>query len=187
MTKASIFKIGVITLILLFLIFGSADLNTKFILCAVAIVGYTTFSRVKAQHAAQESVRQGMVNLMTQSNFNAEYQHFHADGNQVSGVAISQNDDRIVLASATAPAKLFHRDAILSIAAETGKEKDVKFKALSVTGAGDKQVTKVVHVVDVSVKDLDTPRYKLYFQNDHHMRQWESRLTAWLDMHAAQS
>ena len=71
--------------------------------------------------------------------------------------------------------------------AETGKEKDVKFKVLSVTGAGDKQVTKVVHVVDVSVKDLDTPRYKLYFQNDHHMRQWESRLTAWLDMRAAQS
>jgi hypothetical protein len=36
--------------------------------------------------------------------------------------------------------------------------------------------------VDVAVRDLDTPRYKLYFPNKDQMVQWENRLTAWLDM-----
>lgn len=180
-------KLGAVALFVLWLVFGDAKPTHKFTLVAVAVVGYQAFSRAKAQHTLKEDARQGMVNLITQNGFQPDYQHFFSDGNQVSGVAISKDDPRIILASAAVPAKLFHRDAVLSIASETGKEKDVKFKALSMTGAGDKQVTKVVHVVDVSVKDLDSPRYKLYFENADLMRQWENRLTAWLDMHAAQS
>lgn len=184
MSKKTMFKVGALVLLVLWLIFGNTDFSNKFVLCAVVAVGYQTFTRFKAQHTLKENARQGMVDLMAQNGFNADYEHFHSDGNQVSGVAISKDDPRIVLASAAVPAKLFHRDAVLSIASETGKEKDVQFKPLSITGAGDKQVTKVVHVVDVSVKDLDTPRYKLYFQDADHMRQWENRLTAWLNMHA---
>ena len=78
----------------------------------------------------------------------------------------------------------FTAATVLGLASEKGKEKEAQFKLLSMTGAGDKQVSKDVFVVDVSVKDLDTPRYKLYFQDVEHMRQWENRLTAWLDMHA---
>ena len=61
----------------------------------------------------------------------------------------------------------------------------MQFRLLSPTGAGDKAVKKDVFVVDVSVRDLDHPRYKLYFQTLDQMRQWENRLAAWLDMHAA--
>lgn len=185
MTKMTIFKIGSISLFVLFLLFGSADFKTKFAFSVALFIGYQVVNRVKGQHAVQENARQGMVEVMAQNNFTAEYQHFHSSGNQVSGVAISKDDPRIVLASASVPARLFHRNEVLSIVSETAKEKDVEFKALSFTGAGDKQVTKVVHVVDVSVRDLDTPRYKLYFQDADHMRQWENRLTAWLHMHAA--
>ena len=185
MTKTSMFKLGAATLFVLFLAFGSADLKTKVVLCVAIFVIYQAVSRFNAQHEVQESARQGMVNLIAENGFKPDYQHFFSDGNQVSGVAISKDDPRIILASAAVPAKLFHRKDVLSVASETGKEKDVQFKALSITGAGDKQVTKAVYVVDVSVKDLDSPRYKLYFENADLMRQWESRLTAWLDMHAS--
>ena len=115
-------------------VFGSAELKTRLVLCAVTIVGYQTFTRFKGQHTVQENVRQGMVNVMAQSNFKADYQRFHSDGNQISGVAISKDDPRIVLASAAVTAKLFHRNDVLSIGSETGKEKDVQFKPLSITG-----------------------------------------------------
>ena len=186
MTKTTMFKIGAITLFVLFLIFGSADFKTKAVLCVAVFVVYDGFTRFKAQHVQQESARKGMLDLITQNNLKPEYQHFFSDGNQVSGVAISKNDPRIILASAAVPAKLFHRSAVLSIASNTGKENDVEFKVLSFTGAGDKQVSKVVHVVDVSVKDLDSPRYKLYFENADLMRQWENRLNAWMGMHPTQ-
>ena len=184
MTKTSMLKLGAVALFALWLVFGDAKPTHKFALVAAVVVIYQAVSRAKGQHKLQEDARQGMVNLITQNGFKPDYQHFFSDGNQVSGVAIGKDDPRIVLASAAVPAKLFHRDAVLSITSETGKEKDVQFKALSMTGAGDKQVTKVVHVVDVAVKDLDSPRYKLYFENADLMRQWQNRLTAWLDMHA---
>lgn len=184
MTKTSMLKLGAIGLFVLWLVIGDAKLTHKLTLVAVVVVGYQAYSRAKGQHKLKEDARQGMVNLITQNDFKPDYQHFFSDGNQVSGVAIGKEDPRIVLASAAVPAKLFHRKDVLSVASETGKEKDVQFKTLSMTGAGDKQVTKVVHVVDVAVKDLDSPRYKLYFENADLMRQWENRLTAWLDLHA---
>ena len=178
------FKIGAVALLVLFLVFSDMKLSSKLGWVIAAIVVYNFVSRFKAQHAVSEEARQGMGKLYAENNFKPDYEHFFSDGGQVSGVAICKDDPRIVLASAAVPAKLFHRDAVMSIASATGKEKDVEFKLLSMTGAGDKQVTKAVYVVDVSVKDLDSPRYKLYFENADLMRQWESRLTAWLDMHA---
>ncbi|CAM3689582.1 hypothetical protein [Paracidovorax anthurii] len=185
MTKTSMLKLGASTLFALWLVFGDAKLTHKATLVVAVVVIYQAVSRVSGQHKLQEDARQGMANLIAQNNFKADYQHFFSDGNQVSGVAIAKDDPRIVLASAAAPAKLFDRSNVLSVMSETGKEKDVQFKALSMTGAGDKQVTKVVHVVDVSVRDLDNPRYKLYFQNADEMRQWENRLNAWMNMHTA--
>ena len=190
MTKTTMFKIGAATLFVLYLLIGSASFDKKFGLCVVIIMGYIVvsqaYNRAKGQHSLQENARLGMQNLFKENNFKPDYQHFFADGNQVSGVAISKDDARIILASAAVPAKLFNREEVLSVASETGKEKDVKFKVLSITGAGDKVITKVVHVVDVSVRDLDSPRYKLYFQSADLMRQWEDRLNAWMDMNTVQ-
>lgn len=190
MTKTTMFKLGAGTLFVLYLIFGSASFDKKFGLCVVLGAGYLvvsqTYNRVKGQHTLKVNAAQGMLNLFKENNFKPDYEHFFSDGNQVSGVAICKNDARIILASAAVPAKLFKREDVLSIAAETGKEKDVTFKPLSMTGAGDKLVTKVVHVVDVSVSDLDSPRYKLYFESADLMRQWENRLNAWMGMHPVQ-
>ena len=186
MTKTSMFKLGAAALFVLWLVFGDAKLSHKLTLVVVGIVGYQVYSRAKGQHALKEDARQGMLNLINENNFKPDHEHFFADGNQVSGVAISKTDSRIILASAAVPAKLFNREAVLSIGSETGKEKDVTFKPLSITGAGDKVVTKVVHVVDVSVRDLDYPRYKLYFETADLMKQWENRLNAWMGMHPVQ-
>lgn len=186
MTKMTMFKIGAAVLFAIFLIFGSADFKTKAVSLVAVFVVYSGFTRFKAQHVQQESARKGMLDIITQNNLKPDYQHFFSDGNQVSDVAISKDDPRIILASAAVPAKLFHRNEVLSITSNTGKENDVEFKVLSFTGAGDKQVSKVVHVVDVSVRDLDSPRYKLYFESADLMRQWENRLNAWMGMHPTQ-
>lgn len=186
MTKTTMFKIGASTLFVLFLFFGSADFKTKAVMCVAIFVVYNAIARFNGQQALKVDAAQGMLKCFEENNFKPDYEHFFADGNQVSGVAISKNDSRIVLASAAVPAKLFNREEVLSVTSETGKEKDVEFKALSMTGAGDKVVTKVVHVVDVSVRDLDSPRYKLYFQSADLMRQWENRLNAWMDMNTVQ-
>lgn len=145
--------------------FGNTDFSNKFVLCAMAAVGYPTFTSFKAQHTQKENAQQRMEDLMAQINFKALYKHAHSDGNQVLSAAISKDDPRIVSASAVVSAELSHRDAILSIVSEMGEEKDVQFKPLSMTGVGDAQVTKVMHVVDMLVKYLDTPQYKLYFQD----------------------
>lgn len=184
MRKMTIVKITAAALFAVWLFFGDAKISHRFGVLAGVVIGYQVYSRVKVQHAIQEGARLAMIELMKQNDFTAEHQHFHSSGNQVSGVAISKDDPRIVLASAGVPAKLFHRSDVLGLASEKGKEKEAQFKLLSMTGAGDKQVTKDVFVVDVAVKDLDTPRYKLYFQDVEHMRQWERRLAAWLDIHA---
>lgn len=184
MRKMTILKIAAAVLFALWLFFGDGKTSHRFVVLVAVVVGYQVYSRVKTQHAIQEGARLGMIELMQQHDFKPEHQHFHSSGNQVSGVAISKDDPRIVLASAGVPARLFHRSDVLGLASEKGKEKELQFKLLSMTGAGDKQVNKDVYVVDVSVKDLDTPRYKLYFQDAEHMRQWENRLAAWLDMHA---
>lgn len=190
MTNTTKLKIGAVSLLVLYLIFGSASFGKKFELCFVLGVAYLVvsqiYSRLKGQHALKVDAAQGMLNCIKESSFKPDYQHFFADGNQVSGVAISKDDSRIILASAAVPAKLFNRDAVLSIASATGTENDVAFKPLSLTGAGDKLVTKVVHVVDVSVRDLDSPRYKLYFETADLMKQWENRLNAWMGMHPTQ-
>ena len=185
MSKKSMFKYGAIALFVLWIIFSGGQLKDKVVVLFGAVVLYSIVKRVMAQEAVKNEAAQGMQNLFTQNGFKPDYEHFHADGNQVSGVAISKDDPRIVLATAGVPAKLFPRKDVLSIGAQAGKEKDVQFKAVSLTGAGDKVVNKDVYVVDVSVKDLDHPHYKLYFKSIDHMRQWESRLAAWMDMHAA--
>ena len=184
MTKTNMLKLGAFALLALWLVFGNTELKHKVVLVVAALVIYQVVKRVNGEHKLQEDARQGMLNLFTANGFKPDYQHFFSDGNQVSGVAIGNDDPRIVLASAAVPAKLFHRNAVLSVTSETGKENDVQFKLLSMTGAGDKQVTKAVYIVDVAVKDLDNPRYKLYFENADLMRQWQNRLIAWLEMHA---
>ena len=184
MRKMTIVKIVAAALFALWLFFGDGKTSHRFVVLVAVVVGYQVFSRVKAQHAIQEGARLRMIELMQEHDFKPEHQHFHSNGNQVSGVAIRADDPRIVLASAGVPARLFQRSDILGLASEKGREQELQFKLLSMTGAGDKQVNKDVFVVDVSVKNLDTPRYKLYFQDMEHMRQWENRLAAWLDMHA---
>ena len=185
MSKKTMFKLGALALFVLWLIFGDAAFKDKAVVVLGVVVVYNAVSRVMGQEALKKEAAQGMVNLYAENSFKPDYEHFHADGNQVSGVAISKDDPRIVLATAGVPARLFSRRDVLSVGSEAGKEKDVQFKAVSFTGAGDKVVNTDVYVVDVSVKDLDHPRYKLYFQNLDQMRQWENRLAAWLDMHAA--
>lgn len=186
MSKKSMFKYGAIALFVLWLIFSSGNLIDKGWVLLGVVVFYNVVKRALGQEALKKEAAQGMVNLYAENSFKPDYEHFHADGNQVSGVAISKDDSRIVLATAGVPARLFTRRDVLSVESAAGKEKDVQFRLLSPTGAGDKVVKKDVFVVDVSVRDLDHPRYKLYFQNIDQMRQWENRLAAWMDMHAAQ-
>lgn len=186
MSKKSMFKYGVMALFVLWLIFSNGNPIDKAWVLLGVVVFYNVVKRALGQEALKKEAAQGMVNLYVESSFKPDYEHFHAEGNQVSGVAISKDDSRIVLATAGVPARLFSRRDVLSVESAAGKEKDVQFRLLSPTGAGDKVVKKDVFVVDVSVGDLDHPRYKLYFQDIDQMRQWENRLTAWMDMHTAQ-
>lgn len=185
MSKKSMFKYGALALFVLWLVFSDMRFTEKAGLVMGAFVIYNVVKRVNGQQAMKSEAAQGMLNLFTENSFKPDYEHFHADGNQVSGIAISKDDPRIVLATAGVPAKIFPRKDVLSIGSQASKEKDVQFKAVSFTGAGDKVVNKDVYVVDVSLRDLDHPRYKLYFESIDQMRQWESRLAAWMDMHAA--
>ena len=147
MRKMTIVKIAAAVLFALWLFFGDGKTSHRFVVLVAVVVGYQVYSRVKTQHAIQEGARLGMIELMQQHDFKPEHQHFHSSGNQVSGVAISKDDPRIVLASAGVPARLFHRSDVLGLASEKGKEKELQFKLLSMTGAGDKQVNKDVYVV----------------------------------------
>ena len=104
----------------------------------------------------------------------------------MSGGAISQNNAGIVLATAAVPAKRFNRNEALPVPSETGTEKKVEFQRLSMTVAGDKWVAKAVHMVGAAVRDLDSPRYKLYLESADLMRQSENHLNAWMGMQPAQ-
>ncbi len=179
MTKTITFTLVALTLFLLYLIFGDAKPIYKIAYVGVAIFGCYAFFRIKAMYLLEQNARSGLDDIIKQNNFKLEYKHFFSDGDLVSGVALSRDDTRILLQSGNMPAKLFHRDEVLSIKRLTGVEKhdemwesDNNFKA-----------SAALRRVEVLVKDLDNPCYKLYFENDDLKRQWEGRLTAWLDMH----
>ena len=69
MAKTSMFKLGGVALLLLWLVFGDAKPTHKFALVAAVVVIYQAVRRAKGQHKLQEDARQGMLNLITQNGF----------------------------------------------------------------------------------------------------------------------
>ena len=182
MTKTTKFTLGAAALFLLFLVFGSSNKIDKLLYAGLAVFALVVFYRVKASYLLEESLRlslETLDDLIKKNNFTPEYKHSFSKEGLVSGVAIRKDDPRIFLLSGNLPAKLFDRDAVLSIKRlKTGEKYDETWES-----DNSFKSTAALQRVEVFVKDLDTPSYKLYFEDGDLTRQWESRLTAWLDMH----
>lgn len=180
MTKTTKITLGAVALFILFLIFSNAKPIYKVAYACAGIFACYMFYRVKGEYLLEQNARSSLDDLIKQKNFIPDYKHFFSEEGLVSGVAISKSDPRILLQSGELPAVLFPRDGVLSIKRLKGVDKydetwesDNSFKAHAALSR-----------VEVLVKDLNNPCYKLYFENDDLTRQWEGRLTAWLDTHA---
>lgn len=182
MTKTITFTLVALALFLLYLIFGNAAPIYKIGYVAAAIFGCVVFYRVKTSYTLDQNARLSLDDIIKQNNLKPEYKHFFSFNNLVSGVAIGRDDTRILLQSGKLPAKLFHRAEVLSVKTLTTGERSIEITHLN----NSIESFKALERVEVFVKDLDNPCYRLYFENVELMRQWESRLTAWLHMHAVE-
>ena len=182
MTKTITFTLVALALFLLYLIFGNAAPIYKIGYVAAAIFGCVVFYRVKTSYTLDQNARSSLDDIIKQNNLKPEYKHFFSDDDLVSGVAISKDDTRILLQSGKLPAKLFHRAEVLSVKTLKQGERDIELIESNYASKNFPALKRV----EVFVKDLDNPCYSLYFENVELMRQWESRLNAWLHMHAVE-
>lgn len=179
--SSTLIKLAIFGAIFLWILFSGGRHGGLFY--AIFITGslYGIYATVAGKAALKKSIAQSMLSKMQEAAFKPDYEYFHADGLQVSGVAIRKDDSRILLVTAGTEAKFFESKDVISIKSDLTTEMDVQVK-MGLSGTRPRDVKKDVFVVDVAVRDLDTPRYKLYFPNKDQMVQWENRLTAWLDM-----
>lgn len=181
MTKTT-FAFGAFGLVLLFLIFGDSKLIDKLAVVGIGIVVcvvvWAVFRTAGEQYDSEQKARSELDNHIKQNNIKADYKYFFSGHGLFSGVAISNSDERIILVSDKTPMKLFHRDAVLSVKSLSEAERILE------SGRCTPKEMALVKRVEVFVKDLENPCYKLYFKDDELTRLWASRLTAWLSMHA---
>ncbi len=180
MTKTTI-KIAVFGGIFLLFAFSGKHFEWFKPLVVTAVI-YAIYEVYANKAAVKKSVGDSMKQKMEEASFKPDYEYFHADGLQVSGVAIKKDDSRILLVTAGTEAKFFDAKDVISVKSELGTEQDVTVGVRLYGGIAPKNVDKKVCVVDIAVRDLDTPRYKLYFPDKDQMTQWDNRITAWIDM-----
>jgi hypothetical protein len=180
--SSTLIKFAVFGAIFLWILFSGGHSGGLF--TAITVTGglYAIYATVSRNAAIKKAVASSLIEKMKEASFKPDYEYFHADGLQVSGVAIKKDDSRILLVTAGTDAKFFESKDVISVKSDLTTEMDIQAKR-SMTGIiGQQEVRKNVFVVEVALRDLDTPRYKLYFPDKDQMVQWENRLTAWLDM-----